>query len=925
MALGHGRVLSTSSLLPISDRPTSQLMRSGSVPQNHGPSTQSRSPSVPAPARQRSVTVAGVMKERLEGQSLSSVTSASEAGASGMTVEQRKRSTTIGHLPPVPTTKPPPLPGGLGESAGLRSSSVGQPPSRPVPGPPQPAPLRPSRSEFRRSRSISSDSRPGTSPGSLPLRIDVQQRAPARPATAEGGTGYANFWDGPHSTRHAVLQKALPSIPQEVSPAASPVKDNDQTATSMFQEVVVPTRAAGDLHGFSPSLPVFRRSEEIADDQSRSHSPESPAREEATTQAAAPSVSEQPSSRLTGALPAPSPLRIPSLVRRPAVSNASVTSPRMGSPRTPRLPSGPRPAPASPVHPTPVVQDSPVVQRGAGARSPSRPRPELGITIGSHSTSSLATSYPSPPPPPSIPPPPPPVTTTSPLLPSQLPPSSAAPAVATTVAHVRAPSDSTHSEDVKSPASTEAPAVRSLPAPPGAIPEYALHDGSRPNHHSYRSESPSGQSVLGSPPPYHVVCWDCQPPQDEQDEQRHHTQQGQAEPPPNNANEARPLPSTASTEGSFRRVRVRPPLPAGPRMPSIRRRADTLPSSGSRRRRLRSSAEANDAVLHSPVSRISSNRWPAYTLDGAKLVFTSEQLQSTVSQAIRHSAQASSIRLLRPEDVETRIPTELSRLEERRIDIKAQFASLKRARDQTLSSLSSMFSSTEAQGSGSQHVQELRNVSARLDKLCEDLHTTGERIAELRSLLAAHQSSALSVALRKLNSSFQRRCAELNREREHARELEAERDEAWQHASAVAKELDEMCVKVEGSTPGSSRRSSRVIASRKSSLRVSRAGLRPSSSSRRTSTISSGAKSGYSSDSDGIPPVPRLPGRSSLSPTAGRRPRALSDGAIGHRQQRKLDASAPIWKHDRRVRSRSVPPRASLAAGEIDMRSYQLS
>ncbi|KAL1675651.1 hypothetical protein EV122DRAFT_218047 [Schizophyllum commune] len=308
-------------------------------------------------------------------------------------------------------------------------------------------------------------------------------------------------------------------------------------------------------------------------------------------------------------------------------------------------------------------------------------------------------------------------------------------------------------------------------------------------------------------------------------------------------------------------------------MPSIRRRADTLPSGGSRRRRLRSSAEANDAVHHSPISRTPSSRWPAYTLDGAKLVFTSEQLQSTVSQAIRHSAQASSIRLLRPEDVETKIPVELSRLEERRMDIKAQFASLKRARDQTLSSLASMFSSTEAQGSGLHLVQELRNVSARLDKLCEDLHITDERIAGLGSLLEAHQSSALSVALRKLNGSFQRRCAELNRERERAKELEAERDEAWQHASAVAKELDEMCVKVEGSTPGSSRRSSRVIASRKSSLRVSKAGLRPSSSSRRTSTISFGAKSGYSSDDDGIPPVPHIPRLSSLSPTASRRPR----------------------------------------------------
>ncbi|KAL1748244.1 hypothetical protein HDZ31DRAFT_60439 [Schizophyllum fasciatum] len=124
-----------------------------------------------------------------------------------------------------------------------------------------------------------------------------------------------------------------------------------------------------------------------------------------------------------------------------------------------------------------------------------------------------------------------------------------------------------------------------------------------------------------------------------------------------------------------------------------------------------------------------------------------------------------------------------------------------------------MFSGAAAEGPGLQLAQELRNVSARLDKLSDDLHATDERIAELRSLLEAHQSSALSVALRKLNSSLQRRFVELDQQRERARELEAERDEAWQHASAVAKELDDMCMKVEGSTPGSSRRSSRVMAS----------------------------------------------------------------------------------------------------------------
>ncbi|KAI0246111.1 hypothetical protein BJV78DRAFT_196833 [Lactifluus subvellereus] len=142
-------------------------------------------------------------------------------------------------------------------------------------------------------------------------------------------------------------------------------------------------------------------------------------------------------------------------------------------------------------------------------------------------------------------------------------------------------------------------------------------------------------------------------------------------------------------------------------------------------------------------------------------------------------------------------------------------------------------------------------------------------------MLAIHSGSALAMALRKLHSSFAKRTAEMEDLREYISSLEAERDEAWAQAQQVAKDLDNLndTLQSQDSSPAATRpsscRSSRVMASRKSSIRLSKAGLRVSRSQRASmasqvgsSRLSYASSAGTQPTSPGpIPPVPRIPDR----------------------------------------------------------------
>lgn len=326
-----------------------------------------------------------------------------------------------------------------------------------------------------------------------------------------------------------------------------------------------------------------------------------------------------------------------------------------------------------------------------------------------------------------------------------------------------------------------------------------------------------------------------------------------------------------SRTSSARRGRMRPPLPIGPRRPSnqsesgrtrngsITSLASAIPS-GSIRRTMA------PVPPPSPRFQAPSIKFRGYTMDAAKWTFSSTQLQNIVSRAIKQSAEATSIRLLRLETLDNEIPEEVRRLETQRADTKAKFKVLTRRRNELLNQIAAHMegSRPEEPATAMRLADDLRECSMALDKATEDLYSTGEQLAQLATLCQVHSASALAMALRKLNTSFLKQLAETQTLREQVGTLEAERDEAWQHAESIANDYDHLHEKTQMERlDNSSKRSSRVVASRKSSIRVSKAGLRSArssiSSARMSMSIPSGAKSAFSIDD--IPPVPPIPRR----------------------------------------------------------------
>lgn len=421
--------------------------------------------------------------------------------------------------------------------------------------------------------------------------------------------------------------------------------------------------------------------------------------------------------------------------------------------------------------------------------------------------------------------------------------------------------DNTHvpAHDALRPASTP-------PSPHSGtiLPEREVEDGS------------PVRSSFGSPPPYYTVIYD------QQDVPRTPPSTGgsagnQLSPAsPNGYDQQRGVSNSHNSISSQRRTRIRPPLPIGPRRPSttgvLRQRSGSISSIGSNapQYQQRGRVASSSAPLPSPKFQSPPMKWRGYTMEAAKWTFTSAELQGIVSRAIRQSAEASSIRLLRLETLDRDIPEEMHRLEMQRTDAKTRYKMLARRRAGLLASLSSLSDGHFDRGNTlddlGRLVENLKEISLELDKLAEDLHCADEQIAQLTQLRDIHSASALAMALRKLNASFLKQFAQSQSLRTQVESLEAERDEAWKNAESVANEYDRLNERVEASgDPGSStKRSSRVMASRKSSIRVSRAGLRSARASQRSSISSnhrmssSGMPTSATMD-DIVPPVPPIP------------------------------------------------------------------
>ncbi|KAJ7094005.1 hypothetical protein B0H15DRAFT_149689 [Mycena belliarum] len=407
---------------------------------------------------------------------------------------------------------------------------------------------------------------------------------------------------------------------------------------------------------------------------------------------------------------------------------------------------------------------------------------------------------------------------------------------------------------------------------------------SAPTPAGRRPDSPD-TSGFASPPPYYTLLYERDA---SRDNERMTPSTGASSSYPDHHPLSTPGPlreqrslsiqSLAASPGpNSRRARPRPPLPVGPRRPSasapmapmVRDRNGSVSS-------ITSNMQSGRRLASSPRFQTPPLKWRGYTMDAAKWTFSSTQLQSIVSRAIRHSAEASSIRLLRLETVDKDIPEELHRLEMQRIDVKTRYKMLTRRRATLFTTLTSHLDGTDLEDPTYilRVAENLKELSTELDRLAEELHSADEQIAQLTSLRDIHSASALAMALRKLNASFMKQIAEADVLRLQVESLQAERDEAWTQAVDVANDYDDLNERMETNSqpsPGPSsynynKRSSRVLAVKKSSIRVSKAGLR-SSSSRRSSVSSynghriSSSSGHQSATPEDIPPVPPMPRR----------------------------------------------------------------
>jgi hypothetical protein len=270
-------------------------------------------------------------------------------------------------------------------------------------------------------------------------------------------------------------------------------------------------------------------------------------------------------------------------------------------------------------------------------------------------------------------------------------------------------------------------------------------------------------------------------------------------------------------------------------------------------------------------------------LEAAQWTFTSAQFQEIVSQAIRQSSEGSALRFLRPDILEGEIADEMHRLELQHTDVKAQYKALVRKRWMLMGSLAGHIEGVENNdaATAARTVEELAEVLSALDRLADKIHDIVHQMAQLKSLCDVHNTSALAMALRKINGLFVGQMAEKERLQEEIDALRTERDEAWKHAEDIAQDYDILNDHVSESACGcgdgrvnadalssaSSKRSKRISAVRKSSVRLSQAGLR-SRSKYRSGRSSSNATRPTSLALDDIPPVPRLPVNSSTGSSA---------------------------------------------------------
>lgn len=85
---------------------------------------------------------------------------------------------------------------------------------------------------------------------------------------------------------------------------------------------------------------------------------------------------------------------------------------------------------------------------------------------------------------------------------------------------------------------------------------------------------------------------------------------------------------------------------------------------------------------------------------------------------------------------------------------------------------------------------QLSDITQACDRLMEELLRIADQQAQLAKVQDLHWASALAIALRKINKSYERRTNELREAYERIDVLNAELEEAWKEAEMIAQEMD---------------------------------------------------------------------------------------------------------------------------------------
>lgn len=153
-------------------------------------------------------------------------------------------------------------------------------------------------------------------------------------------------------------------------------------------------------------------------------------------------------------------------------------------------------------------------------------------------------------------------------------------------------------------------------------------------------------------------------------------------------------------------------------------------------------------------------RWRGFTMDAAKWTFSSNQLQSIVSRAIKQSAETSSVRLLSLDVLDQELPVEVERLEQLRDVLQTKYKAQVRRRRLLMRSLA-LYIDGHDPPTSRRLMDELEDVGVVCDQLAEDLYLVGDQLSQISRLRDVHNTSALAVALRKINGSYIRARSEV--------------------------------------------------------------------------------------------------------------------------------------------------------------------